>query len=74
MNAVEFLIRVHPDDGGAFEASIRQFAPTGHPEVRAMVGPVSYGAGASVEAAMVCAIANARIGHVAMPRGSRYAC
>ena len=60
MSAIEYLIRVKPH-GDAFKASIRQFAPTGHPEVRAVVGPVSYGEGANAPAAIVAAIAAAHL-------------
>lgn len=72
MSAVEFLIRVRPDDSGAFEASIRQYMVTSHPEVRAVIGPVTYGEGANVEAAMIHAIARAHIGTVVIPKGTRY--
>jgi hypothetical protein len=52
----EFLIRVKPSAGGGFAASIRQFAPSSHPEVRAVQGPVSRGEGATAPAAMLAAI------------------
>jgi ADP-ribosylglycohydrolase len=74
MSAIEYLLRVRPHADGSFEASIRQFAATSHPEVRAVLGPVSRGAGANPSAAMVAAIAEAHIETVAVPRESRYAC
>lgn len=75
MSAIEYLVRVKPsDDGASFTASLRQFAATSHPEVRAVVGPVAYGQGANAPAAMVSAIAAAHIGTVHVPRESRYAC
>lgn len=71
---VEYLMRVRFDQReDEFEASLRQFAATRHPEVRCVVGPVSYGKGANAEAAMLAAICSAHIGTVTMPRGSRYA-
>jgi hypothetical protein len=74
MSAIEYLLRVRPHADGSFEASIRQFAATSHPEVRAVIGPVSHGHGANVSAAMVAAVAAAHIETVAVPRDSRYAC
>lgn len=66
MSAIEYLMRVKPSaDGASFTASIRQFAATSHPEVRAVVGPVSHGQGANANAAMVMALANAHIATVA---------
>jgi hypothetical protein len=53
----EYLLRVKPSDGGGFTASIRQFAPTSHPEVRAVVGVVSHGHGPTAPAAMLAAFA-----------------
>lgn len=60
MSAIEYLMRVRPD-GEGFTASIRQFSPTSHPEVRCVIGPVSHGEGANASAAMVAAIAAAHI-------------
>lgn len=57
----EFLLRVRPADGGGFSASLRQFAGTAHPEVRAVLGVVSMGRGANEAAAMVAAISNAQL-------------
>lgn len=57
----EFLLRVKPLASGGFTASIRQFAGTAHPDVRAVLGPVAYGSGANEAAAMVAAIAAAHI-------------
>ena len=73
MSSIEYLVRVHLE-GGEYTATIRQFAPSRHPEARALLGPETIGAGNSAEAAMVSAIANAHFGHVAMPRRSRHAC
>lgn len=74
MSAIEYLMRVRPAPDGSFTASLRQFAPTGHPEVRAVIGPVVEGQGANAQAAMVSAIANAHVETVEAPRESRYAC
>jgi hypothetical protein len=56
----EYLLRVRPCADG-YTATLRRFEPTPHAEVRAIVGPVSTGAGANVPAAMVAAISNAHI-------------
>jgi hypothetical protein len=60
----EYLLRVKPASDGGFSASIRRFAGTAHPEVRAVVGPVAFGHGATEPAAMLAAIANARLPEV----------
>lgn len=73
MSAIEYLMRVRHEDG-EFTATIRQFAPSGHPEDRAMAGPETTGQGANAEAAMVSAIASAHFGTVNMPRRGGYAC
>jgi hypothetical protein len=73
MSAIEFLLRVR-HDGDAYSASIRQFAATQHPEVRAVVGPVSRGEGATAPAAMLAAIVEAHIEGLPASRDSRYAC
>lgn len=59
----EYLLRVRPAETG-FSCSLRQLAGTAHPEVRAVLGPVSRGVGATAPAAMLAAIADAHIGHV----------
>lgn len=65
MTACEYLLRVKPlEDGQGYSASIRQLAGTAHPEVRAVVGVVSYGQGANESAAMVAAVASRHLGHV----------
>jgi len=56
----EYLIRVRATDGG-YTASIRQFAKTSHPEVRAVTGPVHYGEGKTEPAAILAAIAASRL-------------
>jgi hypothetical protein len=43
----EYLIRVRATDDG-YSATCRQFAGCAHPEVRATLGPVSWGQGATV--------------------------
>lgn len=73
MQGVEYLIRVH-HEGQEFSATIRQFAPSRHPEARALLGPETHGQGNTAEAAMVMAIAAAHFGNVAMPRRSNYGC
>jgi hypothetical protein len=60
-SAGEYLLRIRPTPDGDFVASLRQLAGAAHPEVRAVVGPVSLGHGATVPAAMVSAIANAHL-------------
>lgn len=52
----EYMLRLR-QSGGTFTASIREYAPTQHPEVRVVIGPVSRGLGATAPAAMVAAIA-----------------
>ena len=75
MSHTEFLMRVKPLREGGFRASIRQFAQTTHPEVRAVVGPVAYGEASTAPAAMLAAICAARLPEVPEPqRDSRYAC
>jgi hypothetical protein len=56
----EYLIRVRATDDG-YSATCRQFAGCAHPEVRATLGPVSWGQGATAAAAMVSAIAEHHI-------------
>jgi hypothetical protein len=56
--AGEYLLRIRPTPDGEYVASLRQMVGAAHPEVRAVVGPVSLGHGATVPAAMVSAIAN----------------
>jgi hypothetical protein len=57
----EYLLRVKPSSSGGFAASIRQFAPSSHPEVRAVCGPVSHGRGETAPAAMLAAVIAARL-------------
>jgi hypothetical protein len=57
----EYVLRVRPSTGGGFAATFRQLCGTSHPEVRAVLGAVATGHGANEAAAMVAAIANARI-------------
>jgi hypothetical protein len=61
MSPSEYLLRIRPTPDGEYVASIRQLAGAAHPEVRAVVGPVSLGHGSTVPAAMVSAIANAHL-------------
>lgn len=72
MAAIEYLIRVRHEDG-EFSATIRQFAPSGHPEARALLGPETTGVGANAQAAMVSAICSAHLGNVDVPRRRGYA-
>lgn len=72
MSNVEYLLRVRHALDGSFTASLRQFAPTGHPEVRAVIGPVVEGQGANAQAAMVSAVANAHIQCVPSASAGRY--
>lgn len=58
----EYLLRVKPRPSGGYEATIRRIAGTAHPEVRAVIGTVSRGEGATEPAAMLAAICSARIG------------
>jgi hypothetical protein len=59
----EYLLRVRTTDDG-YSASCRQCAGTAHPEVRATLGPVSWGQGATAAAAMVSAIAEHHISQI----------
>lgn len=68
----EFVLRVRPS-GDAFTATLREFAATQHPEVRAIIGVSHEGAGANPSAAMVDAIAHAHIPAFTEPRRSPYA-
>lgn len=72
MSAIEYLMRVRPSSDGSFTASLRQFAQTSHPEVRAVIGPVVEGQGANAQAAMVSAVANAHIQCVPSASAGRY--
>lgn len=68
----EYLVRLR-HDGETFTATIREYAPTSHPEVRAVLGPVSRGQGATAPAAMVAAIAAHHIPEIpAIVRESQY--
>jgi hypothetical protein len=51
----EYLLRVKPSSSGG------QFAPSSHPEVRAVCGPVSHGRGETAPAAMLAAVIAARL-------------
>lgn len=63
MSAIEYLLRVKPGPNGqGFSASVRQLSGCAHPEVRAVLGPVSHGRGATEHAAMVSAVAEMRLG------------
>jgi hypothetical protein len=62
MKPCEYLVRVRLDPNGReYTATIRQFAGSQHPEVRAVIGPVSLGHGATVPAAIVSAVAEAHL-------------
>lgn len=60
--SAEYLLRVKPVAAGGYTATIRQFVGTQHPEVRAVLGPVSSGKGETVPAAMLAAICQAQLG------------
>lgn len=71
----EFLLRVKSLPDGGFTASIRQFAGAQHPEVRAVLGPVSHGQGRTEAAAMLSAICASRLGEpVAVREVARNGC
>jgi hypothetical protein len=74
VSTTEYLVRVRPC-GQGFSASIRQLSGCAHPEVRAVLGPVSHGQGRTEPAAMLSAICSARIGDsVAFREVSRHGC
>lgn len=60
---MEYLLRVKPGQDG-YAASCRQVVGAAHPEVRAVIGPVALGRGATEMAAMLAAMAQLRIGTV----------
>lgn len=74
MSQVEYLLRVKASRDGGYTASCRQFAPTAHPEVRAVIGHAGIGHGKTANAAVLAAVINAQIETVKVPRDSRYAC
>jgi hypothetical protein len=74
MSAIEYLMRVRPAPNG-FSATLRQFAQTSHPEVRAVIGPIATGSGATAPAAMVAAVVAAHLPELpAAVRESHYGC
>lgn len=56
----EYVIRVRPA-GDGYAATLRELQPCAHPESVPLIGAEAVGAGVSPHAAMVSAIANARL-------------
>jgi hypothetical protein len=70
----EYLLRVHRE-GERYTASVRELRPGQHPEMMVSLEESIHGHPAeNPMAAMVSAIATARIPAFAEPRRSRYAC